>query len=74
VNIVHRPAMAEDTLRRFSRGEISRQRAAALLGGLPYAALLDRLAEQGLPPPTLAEAEVERMAAQVARLLADAGR
>jgi hypothetical protein len=66
---VQRPASAETTLRRFSRGEISRQRAMALLGDIPYAELLDRLAARGLPRPTLPEAETNRMATDLARLL-----
>lgn len=76
MNVVHRPtgAGAEDAVLRFSRGEISRKRAMALLGDISYSELLDRLAAQGLALPRMPAAELERMTQDVERLLAQAGR
>lgn len=63
---------ADDPVRAFSQGAISRQRAMDLLG-TGYGELLDQLANRGLPLPQLPRVEVERMADLMVGLLDQAG-
>ena len=61
-----------DPVLRFARGEISRRQAMAELGDIGYSALIDKVVERGLKLPSLPDEELERMARDMAGLLASA--
>lgn len=70
---IHRQSHAPDPVSRFVRGEISRKQAMADLGGITYGALIDRVVERGLRLPTLPDTELDHMADDLVRLLANSG-
>jgi hypothetical protein len=70
-----RDRAADDVLARFARGEISRKKAMAELD-VDYGELIEMMADRNLALPRVTEAEADRMADTVLRLLdeVDAGR
>jgi hypothetical protein len=65
----NRQSQVTDPVARFARGDISRKQAMAELGGISYGCLIDRVVERGLTLPSLPDAELERMAADLVCLL-----
>jgi hypothetical protein len=58
----------------FSRGKISRYQAMRALGDISYGELIEMIAERGLSLPELPPEDLDRMAADVLRLLGAIGR
>lgn len=60
----------DDPVLRFSRGEVSRQRAMRDLGDISYGELLERLAKRRLPLPRLPQEQEDAMVERLEELLA----